>query len=63
MTTTGELYAIIEELELVDIGDAARYLGEEGEDLQVEALSEATTEFADSSHHLLSSERSVCQIC
>jgi hypothetical protein len=29
MTTTGELRAIIEELELVDIGDAASYLGEE----------------------------------
>jgi hypothetical protein len=29
MTTTGELDAIIEELELVDIGDAASYLGEE----------------------------------
>lgn len=30
MTTTGELRAIIEELELIDIGDAASYLGEEG---------------------------------
>ena len=29
MTTTGELRAIIEELQLVDIGDAASYLGEE----------------------------------
>jgi hypothetical protein len=29
MTTTGELHAIVEELELVDIGDAASYLGEE----------------------------------
>jgi hypothetical protein len=29
MATTGELRAIIEELELVDIGDAASYLGEE----------------------------------
>jgi hypothetical protein len=29
MTTTGELRAIIEELELIDIGDAASYLGEE----------------------------------
>ncbi|GCE13946.1 hypothetical protein [Tengunoibacter tsumagoiensis] len=29
MTTTGELRAIIEELELEDIGDAASYLGEE----------------------------------
>lgn len=29
MTTTGELRAIIQELQLVDIGDAASYLGEE----------------------------------
>ncbi len=29
MATTGELRAIIQELELVDIGDAASYLGEE----------------------------------
>lgn len=29
MATTGELRAIIEELELVDIGEAASYLGEE----------------------------------
>ena len=29
MATTGELHAIIEELKLVDIGDAASYLGEE----------------------------------
>jgi len=31
MTTTRELHAIIEELELVDIGDAASYLGEDFE--------------------------------
>lgn len=29
MTTTGELHAIMEDLELVDVGDAASYLGEE----------------------------------
>jgi hypothetical protein len=29
MATTGELRAIIEELQMVDIGDAASYLGEE----------------------------------
>jgi hypothetical protein len=29
MTTTKELHAIVEELELIDIGDAASYLGEE----------------------------------
>jgi hypothetical protein len=35
MATTGELRAIIEELQLIDIGEAASYLGEEiivGED-------------------------------
>jgi hypothetical protein len=31
MATTGELRAIIEELELVDIGDAANYLGEDAD--------------------------------
>jgi hypothetical protein len=31
MATTGELRAIIEELQLVDIGEAASYLGEEEE--------------------------------
>jgi xanthine dehydrogenase iron-sulfur cluster and FAD-binding subunit A len=29
MTTTGELRAIVEELELVDVGEAASYLEEE----------------------------------
>lgn len=29
MATTGELRAIIEELQLIDVGDAASYLGEE----------------------------------
>ena len=29
MATTGELRAIIEELQLIDVGDAVSYLGEE----------------------------------
>lgn len=29
MATTGELKAIVQELHLIDIGDAASYLGEE----------------------------------
>ena len=37
MATTGELRAIVQELHLVDIGDAASYLGEEA--LVVEELS------------------------
>ena len=36
MATTGELRAIVQELHLVDIGDAASYLGEEA--LVVEEL-------------------------
>ncbi|HCI80494.1 MAG TPA: hypothetical protein DHW02_12480 [Ktedonobacter sp.] len=32
MATTGELRAIIADLELVEIGDAASYLGEEEEE-------------------------------
>lgn len=31
VATSGELQAIVEELALVDIGDAASYLGEEGQ--------------------------------
>ncbi len=42
MATTGELRAIIEELELVDIGDAANYLGEEGDVDEDYALSTTT---------------------
>jgi hypothetical protein len=34
MATTGELRAIIEELQLVDIGEAASYLGEEEQAVQ-----------------------------
>ena len=44
MVTTGELRAIIEELQLVDIGDAASYLGEEamvGEESLVSAQASA----------------------
>ncbi len=38
MTTTGELRNIIENLELVDIGDAAIYLGEEASEDDVHAF-------------------------
>ena len=37
MTTTGELRAIVEELELVDIGDAASYLGEAAAENEAES--------------------------
>ena len=42
MATTGELRAIIEELELVDIGDAASYLGEEADGGEKNLVSEQT---------------------
>ncbi len=42
MATTGELHAIIEELELVDIGDAASYLGEEASGEEKILVSEQT---------------------
>ena len=34
MTTTKELHAIVEQLELIDIGDAASYLGEEATSIE-----------------------------
>lgn len=39
MTTTKELHAIVEELELIDIGDAASYLGEETTSEEVSSTS------------------------
>jgi hypothetical protein len=44
MATTGELRAIIEELQMVDIGDAASYLGEEnvGTEEPMVSVDEAT---------------------
>jgi hypothetical protein len=49
LATTGELRAIIEALELVDIGDAVSYLGEEemnvAEELQV--VDQISATFAD----------------
>jgi hypothetical protein len=40
MATTGELRAIIEDLELVDIGDAASYLGEDADGGEKNLVSE-----------------------
>lgn len=44
MATTGELRAIIEELQMIDIGDAASYLGEEnvGTEEPMVSVDEAT---------------------
>lgn len=62
MATTGELRAIIQELQLVDAGDAASYLGEETmveEELTipVESLLLLTT----NAEHLVPCDCVVCQ--
>ena len=44
MTTTKELNAIVEELELIDIGDAASYLGEES--IEEESSTSSVTVFS-----------------
>ena len=46
MVTTGELRAIIEELQLVDIGDAASYLGEEAMVGEADAIHRVPTHIA-----------------
>jgi hypothetical protein len=46
MATTSELRAIVQELDLVDIGDAASYLGEEAAIDEEIALSEQRTLFS-----------------
>ncbi len=46
MATTSELRAIVQELDLVDIGDAASYLGEEAAIDEESALSEKRTLFS-----------------
>jgi hypothetical protein len=46
MATTSELRAIVQELDLVDIGDAASYLGEEAARDEELALSEKRTLFS-----------------
>ncbi len=59
MTTTGELRAIIELLELVDIGDAASYLGEE-----VMMASEYSTGDTQEEHGLIAhAEECGCTSC
>ncbi len=63
MATTGELRAIIQELQLVDIGDAASYLGEEEKMVEeestipVESLLALTTV----TEHLVPCEGVTCQ--
>ena len=61
MVTTGELRAIIQELHLVDVGEAASYLGEEAqvaeeseETVQSSSVLAATTAHLTSCNDLLS---------
>lgn len=65
MATTGELRAIIEALELVDIGDAASYLGEEfamvGE-LVVPDVEQATLMFTDDMEDSAICDCTSCQV-
>ena len=60
MATTGELRAIIEELELVDIGDAASYLGEDADAGEKKFVSDHTVlVYADSMGNFLMDNCSV----
>jgi hypothetical protein len=56
MATTGELWAIMQDLHLVDVGDAASYLGEE---TTAEEESPASVQLAPA----LISERGVLVMC
>jgi hypothetical protein len=58
MTTTGELRAIVEELELVDVGDAASYLGEEMGNTEGTACETLSLSFLSQFETLTSSEYS-----
>ncbi|HEU5227340.1 MAG TPA: hypothetical protein VFU49_05960 [Ktedonobacteraceae bacterium] len=65
MATTGELRAIIEALELVDIGDAASYLGEEftvAGELVVPNAEQATLIFADDMEEFAICDCTSCQV-
>ncbi len=47
MATTGELRAIIQELQLIDIGDAGSYLGEEAIVVEESSVSVQTPSVTD----------------
>ena len=63
MATTGELRAIIQELQLVDIGDAASYLGEEMKMVEEESTIqvESLLALATVTEQLASCKGCVCQ--
>ena len=59
MATTGELRAIIEELELVDIGDAVSYLGEEANGVEESSVSKQTVlAYVDTMENFMTDTRS-----
>lgn len=65
MTTTGELRAIVQELELVDIGEAASYLGEEAlvaEELVAPAALEPVYTLVAEADHLATCGCASCQL-
>jgi hypothetical protein len=63
MATTGELQAIIRELQLIDIGDAARYLGEEAmvEEELVVSIQREPLSVVDT-HHLFPCDCGFCHV-
>jgi hypothetical protein len=63
MVTTGELGAIIQELQLVDVGDAASYLGEEAQVVEEAATSVSTTlALVTNTAHLATCDCLSCQL-
>lgn len=63
LATTGELQAIIEELQLVDIGDAADYLGEGSRVVEALSMSAQTPlPGADTTEHLAECDCAACQV-
>jgi hypothetical protein len=50
MVTTGELRAIIQELQLVDVGDAVSYVGEEAQVVEESATSVAPALVTNTTH-------------
>ena len=61
MATTGELRAMIEELEVVDIGDAATYLGEETIDALLPATEPMVNTFLKQVEYAALTDCIVCQ--
>jgi hypothetical protein len=61
MATTGELRAIIQELQLVDIGDAASYLGEEATVVEESSMPvETFALLAANANHLVAYDCTLC---